>query len=375
MSAQQPTERPQPPKSEGYRHGGTATPSSNLKPTITMSMSPHYTLPTSKAGTPLNSAPGTPVSGTLPSLSSLSSLSVSGGYPVPPRGPIRMLSEHAVSDTPLTSDPYGGASSASASGGDYMSYRRPTNAQSQLPTAELRSNLAATATATSATAAMGASGAGAWGSSRGIIGGSGPANPREARETQYVSLSGSRNNSSTALNGMVSSRGHPLAKGENMQQQGEVKTEGEQMAPYGEGEVARAVEGQARKRNTNTNTKRRESMAQGEEQGKRPNLSLAQLGEGGEGEGEGEKEGEKEGEAGSDHHGRERMGSASQREASGERHGRVRGEVSLEPSEADLERKKMQQSWKREEIKQARKAGKDVDGTSGLSGRQPRPEV
>lgn len=335
MSAQQPTERPQPPKSEGYRHGGTA-PSS--KPTITMSMSPHYTLPTSKAGTPLNSAPGTPVRGTLPSLSSLSSLSVSGGYPFPPRGPIRMLSEHAVSDTPLTSDPYG-APSASASGGDYMSYRHPTNAQSQLPTAELRSNLAATAATSTAaamgTAAMGASGAGAWGSSRGIIGGSGPANPREARETQYVSLSGSRNNSSTALSGMVgsSSRSHPLARGENLQQQSEVHhTEGEQMAPYGEGEVARAVEGaQAQARKRNTNTKRRESMAQG---GKKPNLSLAHLGEGG--EGEGGKEGQ--GEAGSDHHGRERMGSASQREASGERHGRVRGEVSLEPSEADLER-------------------------------------
>lgn len=318
MSAQQPTERPQPPKAEGYRHG-TAAPSSNLKPTITMS--PRYTLPTSKAGTPLNSAPGTPTA----NLSSLS-LSTATGYPlpVPPRGPIRMLSEHAVSDTPLTSDPYGTPSAASA-GGDYLSYHRPTNAQSQLPTAELRSNLAATA----ATAAMGASGAGAWGSSRGIIGGSGPANPREARETQYVSsasslsAAGSRNNSSTALSGMVSghtaSRGHPLASRENLQQS-EAKTEGEQMAPYGEGEVARAVEGQARRRNT----KRRESMAQGE----KPNLSLAQLGEG-----------EKEGEGESDHHGRrERMGSASQREASGERHGRVRGEVSLEPSEADLER-------------------------------------
>ncbi|EGO57259.1 hypothetical protein NEUTE1DRAFT_129287 [Neurospora tetrasperma FGSC 2508] len=363
MSAQQPTERPQPPKTEGYRHG-TAAPSSNLKPTITMSsMSPHYTLPTSKAGTPLNSAPGTPTA----NLSSLS-LSTATGYPlpVPPRGPIRMLSEHAVSDTPLTSDPYGTPSAAGGPPQDYLSYRRPTNAQSQLPTTELRSNLAATA----ATAAMGASGAGAWGSSRGILGGSGPANPREARETQYVSASlsaaGSRNNSSTALSGMVSGhttgRGHPLAR-ENLQS--EAKTEGEQMAPYGEGEVARAVEGQARKRNT----KRRESMAQG----KKPNLSLAQLGEG-QGQGEGEKEGEGEGE--SDHHGRrERMGSASQREASGERHGRVRGEVSLEPSEADLERKKMQQSWKREEIKQARKAGKDVDGTSGLSGRQPRPEV
>ncbi|KAA8631097.1 hypothetical protein SMACR_08937 [Sordaria macrospora] len=327
MSAQQPTDRPQPPKSEGYRQG--QNPSS--KPTT-----PRYSPPNSQNGSPLNSAPGTP--------GSVSSLS---GYPVPPGGPQRMYSENAVSDTPLTSDPYG---TPAGSGGaqDYMSYRRPTNAQSQLPTAELRNNLNAARAVGGASVAMGASGAGAWGSSRGIIGASGPANPREARETQYVS----RNNSTTGLNGMggqtYNGRGHPLR--ENMQS--EARTEGEQMATYGEGEVADAVEGQARKRNEGRN--RRESTAQGG----RPNLSLAQVGEGE-----------------IDHHGRERIGSASHREVSGERHGRVRGEVSLEPSEADLERKKLQQSWKREEIKKARKAGKDVDGTSGLGGREPRPEV
>ncbi|KAJ4385852.1 hypothetical protein N0V85_008050 [Neurospora sp. IMI 360204] len=340
MSAQQPTDRPQPPKSEGYRQG-QGNPAS--KPTT-----PHHSLPNSKTGTPLNSAPGTP--GSLSSLSSLS-----GGYPVPPRGPLRMPSENAVSDTPLTSDPYGTSAGAGGGAQDYMSYRRPTNAPSQLPTAEVRNNL------NNATrAAVGAGGAGAWGSSRGIIGGSGPANPREARETQYVSVS--RNNSSTGLNGMAAGQsyngrgGHPLRENK---MQSEARTEGEQqMATYGEGEVADAVEGQARKRSEGRN--RRESIAQG--QGERPNLSLAQMGEG-------------QGEGGSDHHGRERMGSASHREVGGERHGRVRGEVSLEPSEADLERKKLQQSWKREEIKRARKAGKDVDGTSGLGGRQPRPEV
>lgn len=293
MSAQQPTDRPQPPKSEGCRQG--QNPASKHT-------TPAHSQPSSKIGTPLNSAPGTP--GSLSSLSSLS------GYPVPPGGPLRMPSENAVSDTPLTSDPYGTPAGGGAQ--DYMSYRRPTNAQSQLPTAEVRNNLNA-----ARSAAVGASGAGAWGSSRGIIGGSGPANPREARETQYVSVS--RNNSSTGLNGMAGGQnyngrgGHPLR--ENMQS--EARTEGEQMATYGEGEVADAVEGQARKRNEGRN--RRESTAQGG----RPNLSLAQMGEG-------QEE--------SDHHGRDRIGSASHREVSGERHGRVRGEVSLEPSEADLER-------------------------------------
>ena len=221
---------------------------------------------------------------------------------------MRMLSENAVSDTPLTSDPY--ATPAGGGAQDYMSYRRPTDAQSQLPTAELRKNLNA---ARAAGGPMGVSGAGAWGSSRGITGASGPANPREARETQYISVS--RNNSTTGLNGMggqtYNGRGHPLR--ENMQS--EARTEGEQMATYGEGDVAHAVEGQSRKRNEGRN--RRESTAQGG----RPNLNLAQVGEGE-----------------SDHYGRERMGSASHREVSGERHGRVRGEVSLEPSEADLER-------------------------------------
>ncbi|KAK1774760.1 hypothetical protein QBC45DRAFT_423994 [Copromyces sp. CBS 386.78] len=357
MSAQQPTDRPQPPKSEGYRQGQNPSASLYSKPTATPrhSQSPPNSNSTSARDyeSPLNgSAPSTPGSVSVSSLS----VSVSGsgpGHPVmpgPPGGPIRMFSENAVSDTPLTSDPYGTPAGAAGGGGqDYMSYRRPTNAQSQVPTAELRNNLKLNAAARAV--GVGASGAGAWGSSRGIFGASGPANPREARETQYVSVSVSRNNSSTGLNGLGGQTyngrgGHPLR--ENMQS--EARKEGEQVATYGEGEVADAVEGQARKRN------RRESTAQG--QGGRPNLSLAQMGEGE-----------------TDHHGRERMGNASHREVSGERHGRVRGEVSLEPSEADLERKKLQQSWKREEIKKARKAGKDVDGTSGLGAREPRPEV
>ncbi|KAK3947559.1 hypothetical protein QBC32DRAFT_81421 [Pseudoneurospora amorphoporcata] len=355
MSAQQPTDRPQPPKSEAYRQGGQNPPSSSSssssKPTSTTTPRHSQSPPNSNSNSnsaresPLNSAPGTPGS----------------GHPVlPPSGPIRMFSENAVSDTPLTSDPYGTPAGAGPPAQDYMSCRRPTNAQSQLPTAELRNKLNAVNAA--ARAGVGASGAGAWGSSRGIFGASGPANPREARETQYVSVSRNNSSTGTGLNGLGGAGGqtyngrgggHPLR--ENMQS--EARTEGEQMATYGEGEVADAVEGQARKRNEGRN--RRESTAQG--QAGRPNLSLAQMGEG-----EGETD---------HHHGRERMGSASHREVSGERHGRVRGEVSLEPSEADLERKKLQQSWKREEIKKARKAGKDVDGTSGLGGRERRPEV
>ncbi|KAK4107697.1 hypothetical protein N656DRAFT_802455 [Canariomyces notabilis] len=64
-------------------------------------------------------------------------------------------------------------------------------------------------------------------------------------------------------------------------------------------------------------------------------------------------------------------------------HGRGRGEVSLEANEADLERrvflisKKAQQSVAREQIKDARKMGVDVDGRgqTGPSGRQPRAEI
>ncbi|KAK3339953.1 hypothetical protein B0T25DRAFT_636346 [Lasiosphaeria hispida] len=54
-------------------------------------------------------------------------------------------------------------------------------------------------------------------------------------------------------------------------------------------------------------------------------------------------------------------------------HGRMRGEVTLEGDEADLERKKAQQSWAREEVKSARRVGVDVDG--GLGGRQPHAET
>ncbi|KAK0647052.1 hypothetical protein B0T16DRAFT_327848 [Cercophora newfieldiana] len=56
-------------------------------------------------------------------------------------------------------------------------------------------------------------------------------------------------------------------------------------------------------------------------------------------------------------------------------HGRGRGEVTLEGDEADLERKKAQQSWARDEVKEARREGKDVDGGLGSSGRKPRAEV
>ncbi|KAL2020830.1 hypothetical protein VTK56DRAFT_7923 [Thermocarpiscus australiensis] len=92
----------------------------------------------------------------------------------------------------------------------------------------------------------------------------------------------------------------------------------QKMATYAEGQVAHAVEGQARKRGSKN------------------------AGAGGEG-----------------------------------LHGRGRGEVPLEPNEADLERKKAQQSVAREQIKEARSKGYDVDGrgTSGPSGRQPRAEI
>ncbi|KAK3944357.1 hypothetical protein QBC46DRAFT_173683 [Diplogelasinospora grovesii] len=54
-------------------------------------------------------------------------------------------------------------------------------------------------------------------------------------------------------------------------------------------------------------------------------------------------------------------------------HGRARGEVSLDGDEADLERKKAQQSLAREQAKEARRAGVDVDG--GCVRREPRAEV
>ncbi|KAK0624090.1 hypothetical protein B0T14DRAFT_565396 [Immersiella caudata] len=56
-------------------------------------------------------------------------------------------------------------------------------------------------------------------------------------------------------------------------------------------------------------------------------------------------------------------------------HGRGRGEVTLDGDEADLERKKAQQSWARDQVKEARREGKDVDGGAGASGRQPSQEV
>jgi len=40
-----------------------------------------------------------------------------------------------------------------------------------------------------------------------------------------------------------------------------------------------------------------------------------------------------------------------------------------------LNRKKAQQSWAREEVKEARIEGKDVDGGLGASGRKPRAEI
>ncbi|KAK1751303.1 hypothetical protein QBC47DRAFT_417240 [Echria macrotheca] len=58
-----------------------------------------------------------------------------------------------------------------------------------------------------------------------------------------------------------------------------------------------------------------------------------------------------------------------------QQHGRGRGEVDLQGTEADMERKKAQQSFAREEVKEARREGKDVDGGAGASGRQPRAEI
>ncbi|GAB1320900.1 hypothetical protein MFIFM68171_11110 [Madurella fahalii] len=58
-------------------------------------------------------------------------------------------------------------------------------------------------------------------------------------------------------------------------------------------------------------------------------------------------------------------------------HGRGRGQVTLEATEAGLERKKAQQEVARKQIMDARKRGVDVDGRgeSGPSGRQPRAEI
>ncbi|KAK3994197.1 hypothetical protein QBC44DRAFT_306389 [Cladorrhinum sp. PSN332] len=50
------------------------------------------------------------------------------------------------------------------------------------------------------------------------------------------------------------------------------------------------------------------------------------------------------------------------RGTSGSPHGRVRGEISLEAEEGDLERKKAQQEVLRRQVMGARKTGEDVDG-------------
>ncbi|KAK3311864.1 hypothetical protein B0H66DRAFT_606939 [Apodospora peruviana] len=54
-----------------------------------------------------------------------------------------------------------------------------------------------------------------------------------------------------------------------------------------------------------------------------------------------------------------------------QRHGRIRGEVTLGEGDADIERKKAQQSLAREQVKEARREGQDVDGHMGSSERQP----
>ncbi|KAK3380482.1 hypothetical protein B0T24DRAFT_717863 [Lasiosphaeria ovina] len=58
-------------------------------------------------------------------------------------------------------------------------------------------------------------------------------------------------------------------------------------------------------------------------------------------------------------------------------HGRVRGEVTLDGDEAGVERKKAQQSLAREQVKAARREGKDVDGRGegNFAGRQPHAEI
>ncbi|KAK0637441.1 hypothetical protein B0T17DRAFT_651998 [Bombardia bombarda] len=106
--------------------------------------------------------------------------------------------------------------------------------------------------------------------------------------------------------------GHPLRQKEN------ANVDAEQMASAGEGKVAHAVEGAAE--GARSSRRRRESSSQNERF-----------------------------------------------------HGRVRGEVTLDGDEADMERKKAQQSLAREQVKQDRREGKDVDG--GSFGAQPRADI
>ncbi|KAK5655762.1 hypothetical protein OQA88_5299 [Cercophora sp. LCS_1] len=100
---------------------------------------------------------------------------------------------------------------------------------------------------------------------------------------------------------------HPLRQNKNV--------DAEQMAPEGEGDVARAVREQGEHR--------------GEQGQRRKSLS--------------------------------------------DWHGRRRGEVTLEGMEAGIERKKAQQSWAREEVKKKRMEGEDVDGSTEQ--REPETEV
>ncbi|KAK0703878.1 hypothetical protein B0T26DRAFT_681501 [Lasiosphaeria miniovina] len=68
---------------------------------------------------------------------------------------------------------------------------------------------------------------------------------------------------------------------------------------------------------------------------------------------------------------------ASHTRGEGAPHGRVRGEVTLDGGEAGVERKKAQQSLAREQVKAARREGKDVDGRGegNFAGRQPHAEI
>lgn len=63
------------------------------------------------------------------------------------------------------------------------------------------------------------------------------------------------------------------------------------------------------------------------------------------------------------------------RNASGSPHGRARGEVSLDGEEADLERKKAQQQVARQQVKDARQRGEDVDGLGAEQTGERKPAV
>ncbi|KAM7194473.1 hypothetical protein V8F20_007999 [Naviculisporaceae sp. PSN 640] len=148
-----------------------------------------------------------------------------------------------------------------------------------------------------------------------------------------------------------------IASGEKGSEQDQVK-----MAPPSEGKVARSVEG------TREQAREEQAHAPGahvatQERGvKYQDLGLGE--EHGHGHGEGQEHVETEG---------RESGQRRRKSSAGQRHGRIRGEVSLGEDEAELERKKAQQSWDREQIQQARREGKDVDG--GSFGARPHAEV